>query len=254
MLMPSQSEADLNGVRPVPGPTAIRERLNRLLADPLLADSKRDPVLLAYTVKQKQLGNSSELKERTIGVEAFCRDPSCDLNLNPVVRTTAGEVRKRLIQDYYHHPGELLIELPLGSCVANFSEPDHSQATSARTLHPHGYYNVTWIETAGSNVELTVQATGNKSTTFSVRRVGVKHSEAGETTFVDHGVICLQDFHTLNGTFILSGAPNDRRWSSSDPVWPPKIARYIPYSGLHLHRYLPCIQRSTSLAGALHVS
>jgi len=136
MLSSSKSEADLNGVGPVPSPAAVREQLKRLLAHPLFANSKRYPVLLAYTVEQTLLGNSSELKERTIGVEAFGRDPLYDVNLDPVVRTTAAEVRKRLIQYYYNHPGELLIELPVGSYVANFSEPDASQATSTPVAPP----------------------------------------------------------------------------------------------------------------------
>ena len=93
----------------------IREQLNRLLAHPLFTNSKRYPVLLAYTVEQALLGNAGELKERTIGVEAFGREPNYDANLDPVVRTTAAEVRKRLIQYYYSpdHAGELIrIRLP----------------------------------------------------------------------------------------------------------------------------------------------
>src|ERR1700734_2406721 len=103
----------------------IREQLNRLLAHPLFTNSKRYPVLLAYTVEQALLGNAGELKERTIGVEAFGREPNYDVNLDPVVRTTAAEVRKRLIQYYYNpeHAGELIIEMPIGAYVPMFREP-----------------------------------------------------------------------------------------------------------------------------------
>ena len=107
----------------------VREQLNRLLAHPLFTNSKRYPVLLAYTVEQALLGNAGELKERTIGVEAFGREPSYDVSLDPVVRMTAAEVRKRLIQYYYSpdhspdHAGELVIELPVGSYVPLFREP-----------------------------------------------------------------------------------------------------------------------------------
>jgi hypothetical protein len=91
----------------------------------LFANSKRYPVLLAYTVEQTLLGNAADLKERTIGIEAFGREPSYDVNLDPVVRTTAAEVRKRLIQYYYspEHAGELIIEMPVGSYVPTFREP-----------------------------------------------------------------------------------------------------------------------------------
>src|SRR3954470_10190474 len=98
-------------------PAAIREQLHRLLAYPLFANSKRYPALLAYTVEQSLLGNSGELKERSIAVEVFGRVPTYDANSDPVVRITAGEVRKRLTQYYYDptHRGELVIELPIGS-------------------------------------------------------------------------------------------------------------------------------------------
>ncbi len=100
----------------------IREQLSRLLVHPLFANSKRYPALLAYTVEQTLLGNASELKERSIGVEVFGRAPSYDANADPVVRITAGEVRKRLTQYYYEtiHRGELVIELPTGSYVPVF--------------------------------------------------------------------------------------------------------------------------------------
>jgi hypothetical protein len=82
-------------------------------------------VLLTYTVEQTLLGNAGELKERTIGIEAFGREPVYDVNLDPVVRTAAAEVRKRLSQYYYNpdHAGELVIELPIGSYVPTFREP-----------------------------------------------------------------------------------------------------------------------------------
>ena len=100
----------------------IREQLEKLLAHPLFANSKRYPALLAYTVEQTLLGNAAELKERSIAVEVFGRSPAYDANADPVVRITAGEVRKRLTQYYYDaaHRSELVIELPIGSYVPAF--------------------------------------------------------------------------------------------------------------------------------------
>jgi hypothetical protein len=125
MLPSPQPENEHSGPASAADPVAVREQLNRLLAHPLFTNSKRYPVLLAYTVEQTLLGHAHELKERTIGVEAFGREPRYDVNLDPVVRTTAAEVRKRLIQYYYNrdHAGELVIELPLGAYVPSFREP-----------------------------------------------------------------------------------------------------------------------------------
>ena len=108
----------------VSDPSAIREQLDRLLVHPLFANSKRYPALLAYTVEQTLLGNAADLKERSIGVEVFGRSPAYDANADPIVRITAGEVRKRLGLYYYDstHNGELVIELPIGSYVPVFRQ------------------------------------------------------------------------------------------------------------------------------------
>jgi hypothetical protein len=131
----SQSERELSGATLTSNAALVREQLNRLLAHPLFTNSKRYPVLLAYTVEQALLGNAGELKERTIGVEAFGREPNYDVNLDPIVRTTAAEVRKRLIQYYYSpdHAGELIIEVPVGSYVPLFREPSPNAAVQTDT-------------------------------------------------------------------------------------------------------------------------
>ena len=122
--MPVSTKQGQEPTQPFPAPeaAAIREQLERLLGHPLFSNSKRYPLLLAHAVDQTLKGNTTELKERSIGIEVFGRSPSYDANADPVVRITAGEVRKRLIQYYYDpsHDGELIIELPSGSYVPTF--------------------------------------------------------------------------------------------------------------------------------------
>jgi hypothetical protein len=128
MAMPisAKSGADLAEPALVTDASRIREQLERLLPHPLFVNSKRYPALLSYTVEQTLLGHAADLKERSIGVEVFGRSPTYDANADPVVRITAGEVRKRLTQYYYDpaHRGELVIELPTGSYVPIFREPE----------------------------------------------------------------------------------------------------------------------------------
>jgi hypothetical protein len=126
MLLSQQAIKESPGTGNIPDAEAIRAQLNRLLGHPLFTNSKRYPVLLAYTVEQTLLGNAAELKERTIGVEAFGRNPDYDVNLDPVVRTSAAEVRRRLVQYYYDpaHASELIIELSAGSYIPSFREPE----------------------------------------------------------------------------------------------------------------------------------
>ena len=76
------------------------------------------------------------MKERTLGVEVFGRQPNYDTNEDPIVRATAGEIRKRLAQYYQSpgHEGEIRIQLFPGSYVPEFEMPGvHSPAPSKAT-------------------------------------------------------------------------------------------------------------------------
>ena len=103
---------------------AVREQLGRILSSALFRNSKRFPVFLRYTVEHA-LNSADSLKERTIGHEVFARDPAYDTAQDPVVRMTAAEVRKRLVQ-YYERPehrGELVIAYQAGSYVPDLFQP-----------------------------------------------------------------------------------------------------------------------------------
>jgi hypothetical protein len=103
-------------------PATVRAHLERILLSTPFRNSKRYPALLRYVVEQELNGASSELKERTIAIEVFGRDPSYDPGADPVVRISAGEVRKRLAQYYQEAtaPDQLRIELPVGSYRPEF--------------------------------------------------------------------------------------------------------------------------------------
>ncbi len=108
------------GVRP--GSEEVRVQLARLLASPLFHHSKHYPSFLRYVVNETLDGHGSHLKERALGVEVFGRFADYDTNADPVVRTSACEVRKRIAQ-YYHEPGhedEIRIDLPSGSYIPEF--------------------------------------------------------------------------------------------------------------------------------------
>ncbi len=100
----------------------VEEQLQRLRSSPLFSHSRRYPKFLDYVVRKTLEGQSDELKERIVGVEVFGRPSNYDLNADPVVRVTAGEVRKRLAQYYYEseHQHELRIELRPGSYIPEF--------------------------------------------------------------------------------------------------------------------------------------
>ena len=116
---------------------AVFEQLERVLASPLFSNSKRYPALLRYVVEESLNGRADNLKERTLGIEVFKRDSHYDTNIDPVVRVTAGEVRKRLAQYYYEagHETEIHIELPSGSYVPEYRNPESHRG--GLNEHPH---------------------------------------------------------------------------------------------------------------------
>jgi len=67
----------------------VRDQLDLLLRDPLFANSRRYPVLLRYVVEKALDGQEENLKERTIGIEAFGRSPEYDTNADTVHSITS---------------------------------------------------------------------------------------------------------------------------------------------------------------------
>jgi len=107
------------------GRRAIHEQLERLLANARFKNSKRCPSLLRFLVDKTLDGRTEHLRERTLGIDVFGRPHDYDTNADPIVRATAGDIRKRIAQ-YYHEPGhedEVRIDLPSGSYVPEFRLP-----------------------------------------------------------------------------------------------------------------------------------
>jgi len=104
---------------------AIGEQVNRIVASPYLSHSKRLPSFLRFVVEHTLAGEVENIKERTLGIEIFGRDPDYDTASDPIVRVTAAELRKRMAQYYQEHPHneELRISLPSGSYIPEFHSP-----------------------------------------------------------------------------------------------------------------------------------
>src|SRR5215472_17231427 len=104
---------------------AVFQQLDRMLKSRHFCNSRRYPAFLSHIVRHTLDGDLDSLKERILGIEVFKRPHDYDTGSDPVVRITAGEVRKRIAL-YYHDEGtehELRIELPPGSYVPVFSAP-----------------------------------------------------------------------------------------------------------------------------------
>jgi hypothetical protein len=164
-----QQESEPSGA---PDEASIRAQLDRILASDLFQHSRRYPTLLRYVVEQALAGAAEDLKERTLGVTVFRRNPEYDTSADPVVRTTASEIRKRL-EAYYaepSHAGELRIALPVGSYVPEFRsapapEPLPSAADSVPAKDPRRWHILAIAASlfimAGLGVTIRVGSEGN---------------------------------------------------------------------------------------------
>jgi len=97
----------------------VRQHLQEVLASAAFRGSHRSAQFLKHIVEQSIAGRFESLKERSIGIELFGRAPSYDTGEDAIVRVTASDVRKRLLQHYGTHgtTSEARLVLPLGSYV-----------------------------------------------------------------------------------------------------------------------------------------
>src|SRR5215475_15565619 len=156
---------DKNRENALPDPTlgwseavkhASLAQLGRILESPQFRSSKRCSLFLRYVVEQASENRLEGLKERTLGIEVFGRNPQYDTNQDPVVRAAAGEVRKRLAQ-YYLEPGhedEIRISLPAGSYVPEVQPPAKVKSEVA----PRSAFRLKHFGVAAAGVAMLVTA------------------------------------------------------------------------------------------------
>jgi hypothetical protein len=97
----------------------IRQHVREVIEGTAFRGSQRSAQFLKYIVEEAIAGHFDALKERVIGVELFGRAPTYDTGDDAIVRVTASDVRKRLLQHYgrYGTTSGFRISLPTGSYV-----------------------------------------------------------------------------------------------------------------------------------------
>ena len=98
---------------------AVRRHLDDLTQGPAFKGSHRSQQFLRFVVERVLDGAVDQLKERTIGIELFHRLPTYDTGEDAIVRVTASDVRRRLLQHYgrYGDASQFHIRLQPGSYV-----------------------------------------------------------------------------------------------------------------------------------------
>jgi hypothetical protein len=191
----------------------IRLELERILASQPFRSSRRYPALLRYVVGKTISGHTEDLKERTLGIEVFHRSADYDTNADPVVRFSAGEVRRRLAQFYQESAAQGTIEIGLsaGSYIPQFFRVETFQDAEP----------VAHEETAHS-----AEAAGQDS---AAHQAATQHDTAPQSRWLSwHGflsgllagaaIACLAGFFLLRSS---SRAPSDKALMQ---VWEPIVS------------------------------
>lgn len=113
----------------------VQAELRRILESSVFSLAGRLRRFLEYVVRKSLCGETSELKEYTIGLEVFDRGLDFDPRLDPIVRVEAGRLRQKL-KRYYESAGigsQLRITLPKGAYVPTIEQHASSPATKAVT-------------------------------------------------------------------------------------------------------------------------
>jgi len=117
---------------------AERDELEAVLSSGVFARSPIVAQMLKYICETHFRGQSHEIKEYNIAVEAFGRPADFDQTRDSIVRVEAHRLRKRL-QEYYSGAGashELQIVIPRGSYVPRFIRRSESAVASADAGDP----------------------------------------------------------------------------------------------------------------------
>jgi hypothetical protein len=110
----------------------ILGHLDEILRGQAFKGSPRAQEFLRHVVHSALHGDPEDLRERSIGVGLFGRSADYDTANDAIVRVTASDVRKRLLQHYAAGTGAepaCRVSLPPGSYVPEFSFPAPAPAS-----------------------------------------------------------------------------------------------------------------------------
>jgi hypothetical protein len=121
----------------------VWRHLDEIVKGAAFKGSPRSQAFLNHVVEKALHGDSADLRERSIGIALFERPAAYDTADDAIVRVTASDVRKRLLQHYANIGAEskIRIGLPPGSYVPEFSfslPSTHSPRESSMTVAPLG--------------------------------------------------------------------------------------------------------------------
>jgi hypothetical protein len=132
---------------------ALRQHVYEIVNGEAFKGCERSISFLEFIVEKSITGEFDSLKERLIGIELFGRSPSYSTSADAIVRVTASNVRKRLLQHYgqYGRVSKFQINLPARTYIPEITSrrPETRRlAGEDDHLYRHSAFE---IETMGMN-------------------------------------------------------------------------------------------------------
>lgn len=197
---------------------ALRRHIKEIVDGPAFRGSARSGQFLQYVVDQSIAGHFDALKERLIGVELFGRSPSYDTGEDAIVRVTASDVRKRLLQHYGMSgaSSEFRITLPLGSYIPEIVQDKPAGPNLIESLEAP--LEVVTSSTADHPVsDAAPQPAGNL--TVLPARHDLPHNKAARLVWLLAGAIALVAVGATGWVLFLSRISHTDAHSASPYPW-----------------------------------
>jgi len=186
---------------------ALNEHVEQVISGSAFKGSHRSGQFLKYIVDQSLAGHFESLKERMIGVELFGRSHSYDTGEDAIVRVTASDVRRRLMQHYSTNEksSAFRLSLPLGSYIPEIKRNPVRRAEGNTESHP--------ADPKLKRVEIQPQAQVGVSPEIPVRSIEIRPQGQTIQTWLSRRkwlLVCIAMAIITGWSFLWSRSAGDR--------------------------------------------
>jgi hypothetical protein len=199
---------------------SLQEHLKEVLEGDAFKGSHRSGQFLQYIIDQAIAGHFESLKERVIGMELFGRSASYDTGDDAIVRVTASDVRKRLLQHYgrYGATSEYRISLPSGSYIPEVTRVPRSEVGPVDGAPAQGETGHVHHVSPGPNLESVSAPCGLAIKPSALPQVeATQPKRLGGYRWLFLGIVIVAMNLTLWGIFWSHPSPFDTPHTSSLP-------------------------------------
>jgi hypothetical protein len=203
---------------------SLQHHLKEVIEGDAFKGSHRSGQFLQYIIDQAIAGHFDSMKERVIGMELFGRSASYDTGDDAIVRVTASDVRKRLLQHYgrYGDTSEYRINLPSGSYIPEVTRVPHGEFGLFDGTLAHGETGQARHDSPGPHLEPVHTPAGLSIESSALPQVeAIRPTRLARYRWLFFGTLIVAINLTLWGMF----------WNRPSPIETPHTSS-LPWSAL----------------------